>query len=140
MGASDSISIEGSFDTNVLLRYVLQDIESQTEAIDKMLKRGGVYRVSAHAVFEMILVVERTYHFTRLDIAESVQAIIHHDQISCDTDFIDRALSQYIQTDKLSIIDCALLEYARMCPALPFITFDKDIIKQSGGDASAPGV
>lgn len=130
----------GSLDTNVLLRYVLNDIESQAEAVRNMLAGESSYVVSDHAIFEMVFVLERTYKFQRTEIGESVDAIVHHGRITCDIHFISTVLSLYLQEDKLSIIDCAILEYARQRPALPLKTFDKDMIKRSRGDASAPRV
>jgi len=130
----------GSLDTNILLRYVLNDVESQAAAVQKMLAGENIYVVADHAIFEMVFVLERTYAFQRAEIGESVDAIIHHGRVTCDTYFIEKVLSLYVQEEKLSIIDCAILEYARQQQALPLKTFDKDMIKRSAGDASAPRV
>ena len=137
---SDSEQIAGSVDTNILLRYALHDVPDQSRAIEVMLASGASPVVEDAAILEMMYALEKVYEMKRDAVCDNVCAVIRSDAFVCNSAFFERVLLLYENEDKLSIIDCALLEYARQRPALPLKTFDKDMIKRSHGDASSPGV
>lgn len=129
----------GSLDTNVLLRLLLDDVAPQTKAVERLLARGERFEVADAALIEMIFVLEKVYGFGREDILENVWVITRNEQFVCNRVLFEHALPLYLHHGKLSIMDCVLLVYARLNNAAPLWTFDKDLIKQGGGDARVVG-
>ena len=125
----------GSFDTNILLRFVYKDVPHQTQAIDAMLAKGGRFEIADAALFEMAFVMEKVYLSSRDDIVDSILSIVRNDQFICNKLLLEKTLPLYRDQQKLSIIDCALLVYARLNKATPLYTFDKELVKGSGGNA-----
>lgn len=138
MAKSSIKRVAGSLDTNVLLRYVLHDIPQQSKMIDTMLAQGAVYAVEDSALFEMMYVLEKVYLLDRYAVAENVYAIIRSNSFRSQAAFFEMMLPLYIKEHALSVIDCALLVYARFHTITPLKTFDKDIVRLSRGDASTP--
>ena len=137
--STEKDGLSGSVDTNILLRYALHDVPEQSKLIEIMLTSGASLVVEDAALLEMMYALEKLYEMERDAVCDNVRAVIHNDAFMCNSIFFEKMLVLYENENKLSIIDCALLEYARASGALPLKTFDKDMIKRSGGDASAPG-
>lgn len=129
----------GSLDTNILLRLLLDDVALHTKAAEALLGKGKRFEVADAAIIEMIFVLEKVYQFTREDILENVYVITRSEQFICNRTLFESALPLYLAQAKLSIMDCVLLTYARLNNALPFWTFDKDLIKYSENDARVVG-
>ena len=127
----------GSLDTNLLLRLLLGDVPSHIQAVETLLEKGTLFDVADAAIIEMIFVLEKIYGFARQDIQENVYAITRNEQFNCNKVLFEYALPLYIKQSNLSLIDCVLLSYARIQNVTPLWTFDKNLIKLSGGDAQA---
>ena len=125
----------GSLDTNVLLRLLLDDVSSHTQAVETLLAQGKVFEIADAAIIEMIFVLEKVYGFARADVQENTYAIVRHEQFICNKVLFECALPLYVNRDKLSIMDCILLSYARVNNAIPLWTFDRDLAKLSEGAA-----
>lgn len=133
-----AIQNKGSLDTNLLLRLLLDDVPAQTKMIDALLAKGGRFHIADAALFEMIFVLEKIYKMNRDLIVENVLGIVHNKQFVCNTRLFVRVMPLYNNQPKLSIIDCALLEYARLQSATPLYTYDKQLIKASEKDSCTP--
>ncbi len=127
-----SNTIQGSLDTNVLLRFVLDDVLDHNKKIDSLLSQGSFFEVADAAVFEMVYVLERKLLFSRDYVCQKVFGVTRNDQFICNRKLFERVLPVYLEKPKLSIIDCALVEYARLNKAIPLYTFDKELSKQEG--------
>ena len=127
----------GSFDTNMLLRLVLGDVPVQTQAAERLLGRGGTFEVADVAVIEMVFVLEKLLHKDRALIQENVFAITRHKQFLTNKKLFEACMPLYSAHPSLSIVDCALISYAKLGKA-PLYTFDKDIINHAKGDAKIP--
>lgn len=125
----------GSLDTNVLLRLLLDDVPLQKRAVEKLLDAGGVFEVADGALFEMVFVLEKVYAMNRILIKENVNVITGNKQFLCNKKLFAHCMPLYVQHENLSIIDCALLTYARLQGATPLCTFDKDLVRVANGDA-----
>ena len=130
--------LRGSLDTNALLRLLLGDVPAQTRAVESLLTKESVFEVADAALIEMIFVLEKIYKMERPLVMENVLAITRHKQFLCNKKMFEQCLPLYVAHKSLSIIDCALVTYARLQNATPLITFDKDIVKYASGDAIIP--
>ncbi|MBI5470489.1 PIN domain-containing protein [Candidatus Kaiserbacteria bacterium] len=129
--------LQGSFDTNALLRLVLGDVPAQTAAVESLLEKGGIFEVADAALIEMIFVLEKILKMDRSLIQENVFAITRHKQFIINKKLFEKCMPLYCAHKSLSIVDCALVSYARLRKA-PLYTFDKDLIKYAEGDAKNP--
>lgn len=128
----------GSFDTNVLLRYLLGDVPHQSAAIDILLAEGDTFEVTDAALFETVFVLENFYKMGRELIRDNVFLVTRNKQFVTNKKLFERCMPLYGEHPSLSIVDCALLEYARLRKATPLYTFDKKLVQNSGGDATIP--
>lgn len=130
--------IDGSLDTNTLLRLLLGDVPAQTKAVEALLASGRRFEVADAAILEMIFVLEKIYKMNRDLIQENVYSIVQNKSFRCNRKLFEHALPLYISEPSLSIIDCTLLTYARVQKAVPLYSFDKKLIKVSQSDCVKP--
>lgn len=121
----------GSLDTNALLRYLLNDLPEQTEAVFKLLdSKNGQFAVADIAIVEVVFVLGRHYGFSRHQIAEILEGLISFAQINCNQSLIEKALPLYVKHPALSFEDCCLAAYSELNNAEPLWTFDKKLANQ----------
>jgi len=116
--------MRGSLDTSILLRLILDDIPEQSLTVEKLLASGEVFEIADAALFEMIFVLEKLYRLNREQVAKSVLAIVRNTQFNCNRRLFELIMPLYIEAPKLSIIDCALHQYAKLNNTTPLFTFD----------------
>ena len=114
-----------SLDTNILLRLVLGDVPKQTLLAEELIKKSAVLNVADIVIIEVVFVLEKIYKLSRKEVVESVYAIIRHPKINCNRKLFELTLPIYSTNAKLSIVDCALTQYAILNNATPLHTFDK---------------
>lgn len=111
-------------DTNVLLRYLLHDVESQQEEVDALIA-GGVATIPE--VFpEIVYVLGHSYKVDRQKISEALLTLL--DEIEVEPkEVITHASKLYGETN-LDYVDCVLVAY-RKVEGREVFTFDKDLNK-----------
>ncbi len=119
----------GSLDTNVLLRFALKDFPEHTEAAEGLLLTGGKFEIADAALFEMVFVLEKVYHLSREQITRNVFGITRNSQFNCNRTLFEMTMPLYVQESKLSIVDCAVTQYAKLNNSLPLFTFDVALTK-----------
>lgn len=119
----------GSLDTNILVRLVVGDVPAQTRLVETFMAQATKLDVADIVIFELVFVLEKLYFFSRADIIESISAIIRNKKINSNRKLFESMLSMYLENPKLSFVDCALPEYARLNKAEPLFTFDQKLAK-----------
>lgn len=119
-----------SADTNVLLRWVLNDLPEQATMAASLLEGSDDVRIDDGAVIEMVYVLQSLYRLDRSIIADYVRSILALGQVSCDRSLFAMVLGAYEQYPRLSIMDCYLAAKARQSGAEPLFTFDKQLAKK----------
>lgn len=131
--------LAGSFDTNVLLRLLLNDVPDQHQAVVTLLHdHSHQFAVADVAIIEVVFVLNRYYQFSRVAIAEALEGLIALPQINCNRALIEKTLPLYINSPKLSFEDCCLAVYADLNEALPLWTFDQKLSNQAPGVKLVP--
>jgi len=125
---------QGSLDTNVILRLLLDDVPVHTKIVDKLLTNTAVYEIADMALVEVIFVLEKIYTMPRALITENILGIIRNTQFNCNRKLFERVLPNYAANTNVSIADCLLVEYARLQKALPLHTFDVALTKSYPAD------
>lgn len=87
-------------DTNLFLRYLMNDDPPQADAVEQVLIRAknGEFRLVANALVmaEIVWVLEKVYNLERLTIRESIFAIINTPGLDiAEADLITQALDWY---------------------------------------------
>lgn len=122
----------GSFDTNVLLRLLLNDLPEQRIAVKKLLKHAtGQFTVADTVIIELVFGLDRYYGFSRLQIAEAIDGLLKLKEINCNRALFETALPLFVQHTGLSFEDCCLATYAQLNDAEPLWTFDKKLANQT---------
>lgn len=111
-------------DTNVLLRYLLHDVESQQEEVDALIA-GGVATIPE--VFpEIVYVLSHSYKIDRQKISGALLTLL--DEIEVEhKEVITHASKLYGETN-LDYVDCVLVAY-RKVEGREVFTFDKNLNK-----------
>jgi predicted nucleic-acid-binding protein len=125
-------TLNGSIDTNILLRLLLNDVPEQHIAAKELLQQSpNQIAVADTAVIELVFVLERHYSFSRSQIAEAIDGLIGLKEISCSRVLLENALPLFIEHTGLSFEDCCLSTYAKLNEAEPLWTFDKKLANQA---------
>jgi len=131
-------NMSGSLDTNVLLRFILNDVPEQCGAVERLLAAGKIFEITDAAVFEMVYVLEKVYRLPRELIVKNSLTIIRNGQFICNKRLLELIIDLYHKETKLSIIDCALIQYAEVNHNLPLFTFDRALMKACPNSSQIP--
>jgi predicted nucleic-acid-binding protein len=116
------------FDTNAILRYVLQDNTAMADAVEKELALNSCL-LPMEVIAEMVYVLSKVYKISRTTIAETIEGLMEIDHISVlYPEVVLCAVRTYAST-KLDFIDCLLAGYAKSENHTVY-TFDKALKKQ----------
>ena len=125
-----------ALDTNVLVRYVVEDDERQSAQaaalIDRAIASDESLFVSDVVVCELVWVLSVAYKFDRDAIAGLLRDVFRarHLQFAA-TDQLVRALDAYA-TGKGDFADYLVREHAREAECESVATFDKVLLKERG--------
>lgn len=126
-----------SFDTNVVLRFLLDDVPDQTVQVSKLIETEKVY-VTDVVVVETVYVLEKVMLLERADICELVTGFLGLDTVVHNPYFLVEALAYYLKHTALSIVDCYALAEAEAYQN-SLATFDQRLLKQGVGVTRLPG-
>jgi predicted nucleic-acid-binding protein len=119
-------------DTNLIVRYLVQDNERQAKVAGKLFSacdRGDVVIVALPAVLaECVFVLESFYKHSRGDIASALSRLISSPGVEIDAaaTHLD-ALDRYRKT-KVHFVDC-LIAATAAAENMPVASFDQDFRK-----------
>jgi predicted nucleic acid-binding protein len=118
-------------DTNLIVRYLVQDHEKHAKAAGKLFDacdRGDVVIVVLPAVLaECVLVLESFYEHPRGDIASALGRLISSPGVEIDAPIHLDALDRYRNT-KVHFVDC-LIAATAATEDMPVASFDQDFRK-----------
>jgi predicted nucleic-acid-binding protein len=118
-------------DTNLIVRYLVQDHEKHAKAAGKLFDacdRGDVVIVVLPAVLaECVFVLESFYEHPRGDIASALGRLISSPGVEIDAAINLDALDRYRRT-KVHFVDC-LIAATAATENMPVASFDQDFRK-----------
>jgi predicted nucleic-acid-binding protein len=118
-------------DTNLIVRYLVQDHEKHAKAAGKLFDacdRGDVVIVVSPAVLaECVFVLESFYEHPRGDIASALGRLISSPGVEIDAAIHLDALDRYRKT-KVHFVDC-LIAATAATEDMPVASFDQDFRK-----------
>jgi predicted nucleic-acid-binding protein len=80
-------------DTNVLLRVIVADDASQSQAALAALEQADLVAVSLHALCELVWVLHRSYDVSRADIAVAIRHLVNTQNIVLNRPAVEVGLS-----------------------------------------------
>ena len=118
-----------SVDTNVILRWLLDDVPEQTERATALLNSGPRFIVDDTTVIEVVYVLERVLRISRASVAAAVRSVMAEANLEPDREHWTSVIAIYEQHPKLSITDIHLAQRAEQRDDALF-TFDRKLTTQ----------
>jgi predicted nucleic-acid-binding protein len=125
-----------ALDTNVLVRFLVEDDSSQTERARGVLQRaiqsGASCFVSDVVMCEVLWVLERSYKFRREEISQVLGRLLRATHLTfSSTEHLARSLEAY-RSGPGGFADYLLREHAQARGCEAVVTFDRDLLKEPG--------
>lgn len=127
-----------SLDTNVLLRWLLDDVPEQTAAADELMSSGARLTVPDVALTETVYVLERVVGLSRATVALSVETVLGVASVDVDRALWREVLADYLRHPKVPVTDSYLAAAARAAGGTPLWTFDRKFARQIEGSELLP--
>lgn len=125
-----------AIDTNVLIRYLVQDHPTQSRAAARLLEeaeaRGTRCFLSHIVLCEMVWVLESCYRRSHRHIVSVLQHILHTGFFCVEQpERLEQVVHSY-QTGHADFADYLILAESQVEGAKPFYTFDRQLHPQRG--------
>jgi len=127
-----SLALEGTLDTNVLLRFLLADVPAQSAKARRLIERPKNWHVSLLSIAEVVFVLEGK-GFTRTEIKQNIAVLSSYTNLYIARAIVHPALELYTTHPALSFIDACLVYEAAAQHAEPLWTFDQKLARQAVG-------
>ena len=115
------------FDTNALLRYVLQDHQEMADSVEQQLLNEVCY-IPVEVVAEFIYVLMKVYGIDRKTVSQTVTGIADIKTVRIAKNNVVRHAIEVFATSNFDFVDCLLIGYAKEKQYTIF-TFDKKLQK-----------
>jgi predicted nucleic-acid-binding protein len=124
-------------DTNVLVRYIMQDDAKQSPKATKIIESldafSGGY-VSLVAIIEMVWVLGSSYELSRTQVAQAIDGIVRTKQFKIESaEQVVRALRVF-NAGKADFADCLIERTSDSAGCDKTVTFDVNASKHAGMD------
>lgn len=96
--------MEKLLDANAVLRYLLEDIQEQSDVVAETIEAGA--EVTVEVLAECVYVLSGVYHVSRSDIAESLGILL--DEVTCRRKRVAAAALGLYSGSSFDFVDCVL--------------------------------
>ena len=122
-------------DTNVLVRYIMQDDEAQSNLANNLMESLTLVQsgwVSIVTIIELTWVLDRSYHLTRTQITQALETLLHTRELQVDqAETVWRAIRKY-RDSKADLADCLIERSAVANGCDKTVTFDRIAARDVG--------
>jgi predicted nucleic-acid-binding protein len=126
-----SLALQGTIDTNILLRFILKDVPDQFDKAKALIEGStGPYYVSLLSIAEIVFILEGA-GFNREEVKRNIDFLCGYPILYINRLVVLQALELYVSHPALSFIDACLAYEADAEYAPPLLTFDKKLAKQA---------
>lgn len=120
-------------DTNAFLRFLLNDIPSQANQVEKLLKDGKNGKIKLLVpqiiIFEIVFALEKYYKFPKKEVTGKIKAVLAMDYLKIEDNDIFKDTLVIFDHKNASLTDCFLVSFAKAKKADIF-SFDKKLSKK----------
>ena len=123
-----------ALDSNVILRYIVRDDETQYYKAVKLLEQSEykTFKVNLVVITEVWWVLEHIYYYSKEELIEAFQILLSAKELNFEKyNSVSRALNLY-KYNKADFEDCLIAQLNSDSEVLPTITFDKKASTLSG--------
>lgn len=96
--------MEKLLDANAVLRYLLEDVQEQSDCVAETIEAGA--EVTVEVLAECVYVLSGVYHVSRSDIAESLGILL--DEVTCRRKRVAAAALGLYSGSSFDFVDCVL--------------------------------
>ena len=124
-----------SLDTNVLVRYLVDDVPEQAEAARALidgLTSGEPGYICREVVLEIAWVLERSYGFTRNRVSEALMDLTASDTLVVENSDDVAAAAYRFRQGGVGFSDLMILRAAERANSTPLRTFDRRFAQMQG--------
>jgi predicted nucleic-acid-binding protein len=125
-----------ALDTNVLVRYVVEDDASQLAAAKRLISRcvgeGLALFVSVTVVLELEWVLRSKFAFPKDDVLLTLSSLFSAAELSFESERALEVALQLFRKGSADFADCLHIALATQAGEQPLWTFDKGAAKVSG--------
>ena len=123
-------------DTNVVVRFLVQDDQVQSAIANRFMSRLGREKpgfISSVVLAEITWVLSRAYKSSREDIARAVEGLLRSAELIVENaDAAYRALAIYQASPSAEFADALIAETTSLAGAAETVTFDKNAASSLG--------
>jgi predicted nucleic-acid-binding protein len=116
-----------SLDTNVLLRLIVGDDETQQQNATQILEDAELVAVSTHVFCELAWVLDRSYRVSRSDIAAAIRGVLDMRNVVASRPAIEAGLALLDAGGDFA--DGAIAFDGQWLGADTFVSFDKKAVR-----------
>jgi len=125
-----------ALDTNVLVRFLVEDDEEQTRKVARLIERaqnrGEQLFIGDIVMCETVWVLSTSYEFSRPEIVRVLSGLLRaRGVVFTSSDRLARALQAYASS-KGDFADYLIREHADAAGAETVATFDRALLRQAG--------
>ena len=99
-------------DTNIIIRYLVNDDELQAEILPKLISESKVMILN-EVLIECVFVLNKVYKIDRQAIAKGLSDLISNHNIISNQKLLLQTL-WYFENSGLDIVDCLLISYQKL--------------------------
>ena len=112
-------------DTNMILRYILDDNKKMADIVEEYITSCEVI-ITIEVIAETVYVLRKVYAMERQIVSDKVRAFA--ELVKCkESDVLDLAIAAYA-THNLDFVDCILYAYNKV-DGFEIATFDKKLLR-----------
>jgi predicted nucleic-acid-binding protein len=130
-----------ALDTNVLVRYVVQDDAAQLAAAARLIRRcvaqGQTLFVPVTVVLELEWVLRSSFEFGKDDVLQTLSSLFSAAELSFESERALEVALQLFRKGSADFADCLHVALAAQANEEPLWTFDKGAAKVSGAQLLA---
>jgi predicted nucleic-acid-binding protein len=130
-----------ALDTNVLVRYIVQDDPSQLAAAKRLIRRcvaeGSTLFVPVTVVLELEWVLRSSFAFSKEDVLMTLSTLFSAAELTFESERALEVALQLFRKGSADFTDCLHVALAAQAGEQPLWTFDKGASKVSGAQLLA---
>jgi len=119
--------VKVGLDTNVLLRLIVGDDESQQQSAIEILETAELVAITVHALCEFVWVLDRRYGVDRSDISAAIRRLLGMRNIVANRPTVEAGLDSFEAGGDFA--DGVIAFEGQWLGAETFLSFDKKAVK-----------